>query len=58
MEKVSPDAIRATALRARGTPRIANRYVKILRDYQTVGHDIESISACEKVFESFGIDGL
>lgn len=31
---------RQIAERSRGTPRIANRYVKIFRDYETVGHDL------------------
>ena len=30
-------SIHAVARRSRGTPRIANRYVKILRDYAIVG---------------------
>ena len=34
------DAIHAVARRSRGTPRIANRYVKILRDYAIVGKSL------------------
>lgn len=30
------DTLSAIAKRSRGTPRIANRYVKILRDYATI----------------------
>lgn len=33
---VSDDAVLSIAERSRGTPRIANRYVKILRDYATI----------------------
>ncbi len=32
--------VEAIALRGRGTPRIANRYVKTLRDYATTGRSI------------------
>jgi holliday junction DNA helicase RuvB len=53
---ISDDAIMAIALRSRGTPRIANRYTKILRDYATVGKSIESKSECEAIFDSFGVD--
>ena len=53
---ISDDAIMAIALRSRGTPRIANRYAKILRDYATVGKSIESKSECEAIFDSFGVD--
>ena len=31
-EKISTEAIESIAKRSRGTPRIANRYVKIIRD--------------------------
>lgn len=53
---ISPEAIMAIALRSRGTPRIANRYTKILRDYATVGRSITSQVECEAIFESFGVD--
>ncbi len=33
---LSKDAVLSIAERSRGTPRIANRYVKILRDYATI----------------------
>jgi holliday junction DNA helicase RuvB len=53
---ISTDAIMAIALRSRGTPRIANRYTKIIRDYATIGKSIESGWDCEAIFESFGVD--
>ncbi len=53
---ISDDAIMAIALRSRGTPRIANRYAKILRDYATVGKSITTKSECESIFDSFGVD--
>jgi Holliday junction DNA helicase RuvB len=49
-------AILSIAERSRGTPRIANRYVKILRDYATTGSPIENKSDCDSIFESFGVD--
>jgi Holliday junction DNA helicase RuvB len=54
--RVSPDIARFIALKSRGTPRIVNRYVKILRDYQTVGFDIENLPIVEKIFSDLGID--
>lgn len=53
---ISPDAIMAIALRSRGTPRIANRYTKILRDYAIIGRSIETKAECEVIFTSFGVD--
>ncbi|MBP9779432.1 Holliday junction branch migration DNA helicase RuvB [Candidatus Gracilibacteria bacterium] len=53
---MSDDALLSIASRSRGTPRIANRYVKILRDYATIGKDIESKKECEAIFENFGVD--
>ena len=53
---VSGDAVHSIAKRSRGTPRIANRYVKILRDYATTGRDIASKSACDSIFDGFGVD--
>ena len=52
-KKISPGAVLSIAERSRGTPRIANRYVKILRDYATIGKSIEEKSECEAIFESF-----
>lgn len=46
------------AKKSRGTPRIVNRFVKTLRDYQIVGHDIGIASEAEKIFTSLGIDSL
>jgi Holliday junction DNA helicase RuvB len=46
----------AIALRSRWTPRIANRYAKIIRDYAIIGRPIESQSDCEAIFTSFWVD--
>ena len=55
-DAISDEAVLSIAKRSRGTPRIANRYVKILRDYATVGQSIEKQSECEAIFEGFGVD--
>lgn len=55
-EGISPDAVMSIAERSRGTPRIANRYVKILRDYATVGKSIKTKLECEAIFTGFGVD--
>lgn len=52
-EKISSEAINSIAKRSRGTPRIANRYVKIVRDYAIVGNSIETKEECEKIFQKF-----
>lgn len=54
--EITPPAIESIARRSRGTPRIANRYVKIVRDYAIVGNTIESAADCEAIFASFGVD--
>ncbi len=53
MPKISKTVIDSIASRSRGTPRIANRYAKIIRDYATVGKQIESESDAQKIFENF-----
>ena len=52
----SPAVYDFIAQKSRGTPRIANRYVKILRDYATVGHGIENPKDVENIFRQLGID--
>ena len=54
--ELNAEALEAIASRSRWTPRIANRYVKILRDYATVWHEINNKKACDTIFESFGVD--
>ena len=53
LDTVTENAVRSIAERSRGTPRIANRYVKILRDYSTTGREIHSKEACDSIFEGF-----
>lgn len=44
------------ASRSRGTPRIANRLLKIIRDYSTIGKDIDT--SLDSIFVDIGIDAL
>jgi Holliday junction DNA helicase RuvB len=46
------------AKKSRGTPRIANRFVKILRDYSVVGKGVSTVEGCEEVFRFLGIDAM
>lgn len=46
------------AKRTRGTPRIANRLLKIIRDYHTIGKDIGNTTVLENILEEIGIDQL
>jgi holliday junction DNA helicase RuvB len=52
------DIFKIIAQKSRWTPRIVNRFVKIIRDYKTVWHDIESISWINEIFKSLWIDEL
>ncbi len=54
--KLSRQALTCVAGKSRGTPRIANRLLKILRDYHTIGKDISDITILEGVFSDIGID--
>ena len=56
LEVISDTGILSIAERSRGTPRIANRYVKIMRDYATTGRSIETREDCNEIFESFWVD--
>ncbi|MBS9775176.1 Holliday junction branch migration DNA helicase RuvB [Candidatus Gracilibacteria bacterium] len=52
------DILENIAKKSRGTPRIANRLLKIVRDYQTIGKDTQDIQVIEKIFSDIGIDSL
>ncbi len=54
--ELSPKILEIVAGKSRGTPRIANRLLKILRDYHTIGKDITDIWVLTEVFEDIGID--
>ncbi len=44
--------------KSRWTPRVANRFLKIVRDYYTIWNDIESISWLETIFLNIWVDDL
>ncbi|PZM84933.1 Holliday junction branch migration DNA helicase RuvB [Candidatus Gracilibacteria bacterium] len=44
--------------KSRGTPRIANRLLKIVRDYSIIGKDLENKKTIEEIFDDIGIDSL
>jgi len=46
------------ALKSRWTPRIANRFVKIIRDYKTVWHEVETEDWLIDIFSILWIDEL
>jgi len=49
------DAIKFISSRSRKTPRIANRLLKIVRDYSIVWEDINKLSSLEKIFKNIEI---
>lgn len=53
---LSPEILTVVAGKSRGTPRIANRLLKILRDYHTIWKDIQDIAVLREVFTDIGID--
>ncbi len=44
--------------RSRGTPRIANRLLKIMRDYQIIGKDINKTQVYKEIFHDLWIDDI
>gem|GEM_PF-1343062 len=50
--------VKMLAKRARGTPRIANRILKIIRDYHTIGKNIYEQKELENILYDIGIDSL
>ena len=57
--QIEDSAAREIALRARGTPRIANRLLRRVRDYAIVNKvDIITPELANKAMEMFGVDSL
>lgn len=52
----SDEVSRFVAEKSRWTPRIANRYVKILRDYATVGKETATMEWVRGIFIDLGVD--
>lgn len=44
--------------KSRWTPRIANRLLKVIRDYHTIWHNVNEIDELGKVFQNIWIDEL
>lgn len=55
---LSEDTLFTLAKRSRGTPRIANRILKIIRDYHTIGKDIDNKNTLEHILVEIWIDSL
>jgi Holliday junction DNA helicase RuvB len=56
--EISAQLITAVAVRSRGTPRIANRLLKIVRDYQVIWIDLNQSEWFEKMFSDLWVDNL
>lgn len=55
--KTKPEGAREIALRSRGTPRIANRLLRRVRDYAEVkGSGIISVDIAQKALEMLDVD--
>ena len=50
--------IEVISKRSRWTPRIANRLLKIVRDYKTIGKDVGNLEILQGIFTSIEIDEL
>ena len=55
---LNPETLNIIAKRSRGTPRIANRLLKIVRDYKTIWKDIYKKEILENIFREIWIDEL
>ena len=55
---LTKDTITNISKKSRWTPRIANRLLKIVRDYNTIWKDISNIKILESVFNDIWIDHL
>jgi len=56
---VSPDAAKEIAQRSRGTPRLANRLLRRVRDYAQVhGDGTVDLAIAKRALELFGVDAL
>ena len=53
---LSPASLKIVADKSRGTPRISNRLLKIVRDYHTIWKDVADKEVLESIFKDIGID--
>lgn len=52
------DSMCFVSKKSRWTPRIANRLLKVVRDYHTIWHDINKAKELQDIFENIWIDDL
>lgn len=52
------ETLEQVAIRSRWTPRIANRLLKIVRDYHTIWKNLKDIKVFNEIFNDLGIDEL
>ena len=50
------NVLETIAKKSRGTPRISNRLLKIVRDYSTIWKDVADIKVLEEIFKDIWID--
>lgn len=56
--ELSKETLEIVAKKSRWTPRIANRLLKIVRDYHTIWKNIDDIKVLEEIFIDIWIDEL
>ena len=57
--EVDDDSLREMAMRSRGTPRVANRILKRVRDFSQVeGNGIINLAITQKALDALGVDKL
>ncbi len=54
----SKDTLKVVAKKSRWTPRVANRLLKIVRDYSSIWKDIRNINTLENIFCGVWIDNI
>jgi len=55
---LTESTIEVVAKKSRGTPRIANRLLKIVRDYKTIWKEVSDKKILEEIFHEIWIDDL
>jgi len=55
---LTESTIEIVAKKSRGTPRIANRLLKIVRDYKTIWKEVSDTKVLEEIFHDIWIDDL
>ena len=55
---IPDDTLHVVASKSRWTPRIANRLLKIVRDYKTIWQDVADETVLQNIFKEIWIDAL